>query len=1175
MFYKLLAASLVPALTLSCVNAETIKIETIDRFPAIKTTWLISKNPFKVLMDKSADLPVGCPDFRLRNGKTLLNMKPQVENVSSDKGVTTVFAQYKGGLEITHEIGSNGSCLAWKMTFYNKSSQELWFEPSLSFPVKNVNQGTYWDGSEFHDLSKKPFKRDILNHTFPVACLVDGKVGFAVGTSPVIDSSYLSNGVDKQNNLFYATRIALPPGEKTSFEFVFFAFVPNYQHLDAVAVYYQTFDSAFKPAPGVDPRLSSGRYTDTLQTAHYKGINSPAKTLQALQNYGGVEWGYTLYRRQGDFYGRKEHWNDYNLSKGEHAKLQTESDSMMNKIDIDKSHQDLAFLFSSADYRANTILSFYIFNQVEKGLIEKGRMEEYIYPSEIGVPAYRRAWGLTHGLSGHIYPWATPFETILRKDLTDLVRDFDIRAICQDGFTDLDCVTPIGRSEVYRGKLDYYLPGWSYDSEGKYIRKGIGLRHNAELVHTLTKGNLRIGHFANMWWGNPLFSFAPDAYLSECFNYNNVHGDNYHTIKQGQLFRGTKPVYYHDWGQVQLGDVLPWENMSPEDIRLAYDDFVRELMNSLYQTGMTPSYYLVASHKPVYRELPVLLDVISRGFSPVPAIHGEGKIERVRYGQALNSIMVLSNRERVSKTITETIDNDYLGDFSSIPVLCRGGGKLKSIVNGKQTVLNTIIGPQGNLIISVPAAIKLKDNCRLEVESSVINSYYEKKYAYTINAPTVTQGIISVTPDREYVLETIFLHGEPVANGGKLLLQAGTNDLTVTTRSSVFRNQESVYAKFDFSNADIVLDSDASDREKGIAQMMQDYFQVKLKSSLKITSISEKSSGNIIMTSKLKNTGIYIDANNNLCMINPDIFELQQNVWSFLHLLDRTDRRFLRTNWSPVGAFTDTNVRMVRKMGMEKLTYDESKSDRRVIWSSLTRNKEEKTADTDTKSIEPVPVLLIPLLNENPAMDGKLDSPVWNKATLVKDFSILNTNPPKVPTQKTEVRIFATDKDLYVGFQCFEENMAQIMTSCTKRDGMVWLDDDFELRLAPGVDEKTSDYPYYAFLMNSKGVQLDILQLPNQMPDSEASNFVGPNWGKSGSGTNWNAKWEVKTFIGKDRWSGEIRIPLSEINAENKDTWRLHFARCEQPNVEFSCWPGIIGQSINQPAFFGVMKIKK
>jgi hypothetical protein len=1175
MFKKLFIASIVAGFTLSFVSAEAVKIETSDVFPAAKTTWAVSENPFKLLLDKDANPLVGDPEFRLRNGKTLANMKPQAEKVSSDKGAISVFAQYKDGLEITHEMGNKGAVLIWKMTFSNKSGQELWFEPSLRFPIKSAGQGTYWDGLEFHQLSEKPFKRDLLNHTFPVACLMDGKSGFALGTSPVIDSSYLENGVDKQNNLYYSTRIALPAGEKTSFEFVAFAFVPNYRHLDAVSVYYQTFDSSFKPALGVDPRLASGRYTDTLQTAHYKGISSPEKTLQSLQNYGGAEWGYTLYRRQGDFYGRKEHWDDYVLSKGELAKLQTESDSIMNKIDIAKSHSDLAFLFSSADYRANTILSFYIFNQVEKGLIEKGRMEEYIYPSEIGVPAYRRAWGLTHGLSGHIYPWATPFETILRKDLTDLVRDFDIRAFCQDGFTDLDCVTPIGRSEVYRGKLDYYLPGWSYDSEGKYIRKGIGLRHNADFIHTLTKGDLRIGHFANMWWGNPLFSFTPDAYLSECYNYDNINGVNYQSIKHGQLFRGVKPVYFHDWGQVQLGDVLPWETMSPEDIRLAYEDFIRDMTIALYQTGMVPSWYLTASHKPIHRELPVFLEVVSRGFSPVPAIRGEGKVERVRYGQGLNSIMVLSNRERVSQTITETIDNDYLGDFSTLPVLFRGDKKLKSTVDGRQTVLSTIIGPQENLIVAVPVALKLADKGKLEIESNVSNSYYEKTYTYAINTPTAIGGSMSVTPDRDYAIETITLNGKKPADIKNISIKAGANDLTVTIRSSVFRNQESAYAKLDFVHADIILDSDATDREKGVAQMMQDYFQSQLKSPLKIANTSEKSSGNIILTKKLKNTGVHIDTDNNLCIANPDVFELQQNAWYFLQLLAQTDPRFKMTKWKPVAGHTDSNKRMVKKMDMENKTYDESKSERQVVWSNLTRNKEEKTTDTGVKNIEPVPVLSVPLLNENPTMDGKLDDPVWSRASLVKDLVIFNTNPSKSPTQKTEVRIFVTDQDVYAGFQCFEENMDRTMTFYTKRDSMIWLDDDFELRLAPGIGADVADYPYYVFLVNSKGVQLDILQMPNQMSDSEASNFVGPNWGKSGSGTDWNAKWEVKTFAGKDYWSGEIRIPLSEINAMNKDTWRLNFARCEQPNVEFSCWPKVIGRSINQPSFFAVMKIKK
>jgi len=1175
MFHQLFIASLAIALTLSLASADVVKVETLDRFPATTTTWEIGEKPFKVLLTKETNSLVGNPEFRLRNGKTLVNMKPQTEKVSIDKGVAKVFVQYKNGLEITHKIGNNGAMLSWKMTFNNKSSQELWLEPSLQFPIKNPSQGIYWDGLEFHNLSKKPFKRDLLNHTFPVACLMYDKAGFAVGTSPVIDSSYLENGVDKQNKLFYATRIALPSGEETSFEFVAFSFIPNYQHLDAITVYYQTFDFAFKPAPGVDPRLSSGRYTDTLQTSHYKGIHSPTKTMQALQNYGGVEWGYTLYRRQGDFYGRKEHWDDYKLSQGEQTKLKTESDRMMNKIDIEQSHKDLAFLFSSADHRANTVLSFYMFNQVEKGLIEKGKMEKYIYPSEVGVPAYRRAWGLTHGLSGHIFPWATPFETILRKDLAELVRDYDIRAICQDGFTDLDCVTPIGRSEVYRGELDYYLPGWSYDSEGKYIRKGIGLRHNSDFIHTLTKGNLRVGHFANMWWGNPLFSFAPDAYLSECYNYDNIHGGNYQSIKQGQLFRGAKPVYFHDWGQVQLGDVLPWETMSPDDIRLAYEDFIREMTNALYQTGMVPSWYLVASHKPIHRELPVFLEVVSRGFSPAPAIRGAGKIERVRYGQALNSAIVLSNRERTPHTLIETIDNDYFGDFSVIPVLFRGDKKLKSIVDDNRTVLNTVIGPQENLIIAVPIAIKLAQKNKLEVESSVINSYYEKKYVYSINTAVTVNGSLSIKPDRNYGLESIILNGDKLADCKTINLKSGTNDLIVTTRSNVFRNPESVYAKFDFARADIIIDNDATDREKGIAQMMQDYFQQRLKSTLNIANAPSKGCGNIILTRKLKNAGIYIDAEYNLCMVNPDVFELQQNVWEFLHLLDRTDSCFKMT-WSPIAGLTDTNIRMIKKMGMEKTTYDESPSGRRVIWSSLARNKSDKIKEETTiKNTAAVPVLSVPFLNEIPTIDGKLDDPVWSQAALVKDLVIINSNPPKSASQKTEVRIFVTNQDVYVGFQCFEENMDQVMTSCIKRDGMVWLDDDFELRLAPGIGADVSDYPYYCFLVNPKGIQLDILQLPNQMPDSEASNFVGPNWGKSGSGTNWNAKWEVKTVMSKNCWSGEIRIPMSEINGLNKDTWRLHLARNEQPNVELSCWPKIMGQSINQPSFFAVMKIKK
>jgi hypothetical protein len=801
-------------------------------------------------------------------------------------------------------------------------------------------------------------------------------------------------------------------------------------------------------------------------------------------------------------------------------------------------------------------------------------MEEYIAPDTEGVPPYRQAWGLTHGLSGHIFPWATPFETILRRDLTDLVRDFNIRAICQDGFTDLDTLTSIGRSLVYRGKLDYYLPGWSYDSEGKYIRKGVALRHNADFIHTLTNGTMRVGHFANMWWGCALFSFAPDAYLSECYNYGNVNGENYLSIKQGQLFRGEKPVYFHDWGQVQLGDVLPWETMSPEDIRLAYGDFVRDMAIALYQTGMVPSWYLVASHKPLWRDLPVFLETVSRGFTPVPAVKGDAALERIRYGHGLNSALVLSNRDRKGKPINETIDLKYLGGMTVLPVLYTGGRKLNSIGDAEKTVIKDAIRPQENLVVVMPVALGLGKRQSVLVEGVVENGRFEKRYTYTVVVGKKTKAPIQVQPDRGYVLDAIQVNSVKAENGASIALESGTNEIRVVTRSTWLKTPESSFAGFDFSKAGIVLDAGAGGREKGVAQMMQDFIGTKCRVSPAILTEATSAQGNIILTRKATESGVALK-DGNLIIAHPDAFELQQQAWEFLVMLERVDSRFLRTNFNGISGLTDTNIRMVKKMGLENQPYDDTDvgQGHQVIWSSVVRNK--AVASAADKNTAPVPVLNVPVMAEGISLDGQLNEAVWGKAAVIKDFSIMDTQPPKLASQETEVRVWATAQDLYIGFTCFEDAMDRTLAYMTERDGMLWLDDDFEFRLAPGIGEGASDYPYYAFLVNQKGVKLDILQLPNQMADNEASTFVGPNWGKSGSGTAWNADWEIKTWVGKDRWIGEIRIPLASVNGAGKDTWRLNVSRNEQPNVEFSCWPHINGKSINQPSYFSVLKLNK
>jgi hypothetical protein len=1143
------------------------ELKTEEFFPGIASMWKVVPDPFS-LQQQDSSLPIDKVQFRLRNGKTLVNLLPAKTTIAETSDILNAVSDYSDGLQVVHTLDTHGGIVLWKMKFINQSKEEMWLEPALLFPLR-IDQADYWDGLQWHTLNNKPFGRDRLNHTFPLTVLLNGNVGFALGTPPIINSSFLANGVDKRNNLYYLTRIALPAGEKCDFGFVFYFFIPDFRQFSAIDLYYKHFPESFRPAPGTDERLTSGRYTDAMQSAHFKGMTSK-KNVNAILNYCGMEWGYTLYRRQGDFYGRKENFDDYILSDGEKAKLQIESDRMMNKVNYEQMRLDLANIFNSADYRGNILLSFYLFNQVEKGLIEKGNMEEFLYVDIIGTPIYRRAWGLTHGLSGHIYPWATPFETILRKDLPELMRDFNIRSFCQDGYTDLDLETEIGRSEVYRGKLQYYLPGWSYDAKGKYIRKGIGLRHNAEFIHSLKVDGKTASHLANMWWGSPLFSFAPDAYIAECFDYKNIYGENFAALKQGQLFRGTKPNYLHDWGSLKIGDAIPYENMNKTQLNAVYSDYIRETILGFYQAGIVPSWYIVASHKPIARELRTMLNVISRGFSPVSTVQADGEIESVRYGNGLQSAVVLSNRKRQNQNIKGKLISKYISNVAK-PLPMRYRGKFNAIIKNDEIEFSTPIQAQENIILVMPMALQFDSDQLLKINSQVKRNYSKITYDCKIDTTTTVDGILSVEPERTFEVDSILLNGEKI-QPGKLTLKAGSNTLKLSLQSQYFRQEEKDYGKFDYSKATIILAEDAGLRETGTAAMLQDFMAEVLKVEIPVTKKANAGNQIILSTKNDIPMGIYLEENGNLRINHVDVNILQQMAWDFLHLLTDTDSRFERKIWSPLSGLTVNNKAMIAAMGYagEPFDYPDQPEMQPIVWSSLSRSAETKTED---HAIIPkdLPHLKVPFLSEPIVLDGKLDDGVWGKIKPITDFTIFNRQDK--PTQKTEVKVFADAENIYVGFRCNENNMSQTMNFFKDRDAMLWLDDDFEVRLAPGVDGKSSNYPYYVFITNIDGVQLDILQMPNQMAGSEAANFMA-TWGQTDAGTAWNASWQVKTFRGENYWSGEMRIPMSTMKAVSQKNWRIHFARSEQPNVEFSCWPQVTGTSINQPAYYATMEIE-
>ena len=133
-----------------------------------------------------------------------------------------------------------------------------------------------------------------------------------------------------------------------------------------------------------------------------------------------------------------------------------------------------------------------------------------------------------------------------------------------------------------------------------------------------------------------------------------------------------------------------------------------------------------------------------------------------------------------------------------------------------------------------------------------------------------------------------------------------------------------------------------------------------------------------------------------------------------------------------------------------------------------------------------------------PVLDGKLDDAVWQRATLVSGFTLLNTD--KLVSPQTSFRLLWDDKYLYLGVQCDEPQIEKVTSVRHAHDGPgVFSGEAIEFFVDP---DHTHDL-YYQFAFNVAGSLYD------------GKRFVA----------SWNSGAEVKTHLGESFWSAEVAVP--------------------------------------------------
>lgn len=223
--------------------------------------------------------------------------------------------------------------------------------------------------------------------------------------------------------------------------------------------------------------------------------------------------------------------------------------------------------------------------------------------------------------------------------------------------------------------------------------------------------------------------------------------------------------------------------------------------------------------------------------------------------------------------------------------------------------------------------------------------------------------------------------------------------------------------------------------------------------------------------------------------------------------------------------------------------------------SSDNTNTKNKKSNIPAEKAAPVK---IPLTIDAPVIDGKLDEEMWKQAAVFKDFVQTSPGDRIAPSKETEVYVFYDEKNLYVGFKCWDDK-DKIRATVAKRDNVTG-EDNVRFWLDTYDDQRRA----YIFAFNPFGIQQDGIYTEGRGTDFSVDIVM-----------------ESKGVIQDWGWSVEVKIPFKSLRyaAGKGKFWGFNAARnIDRFNDELDEWmpidPNITGRLIQHGKITGLNDIK-
>lgn len=809
------------------------------------------------------------------------------------------FTQKCGGkVVVRNTLNVEDGVLFWNARIENASAKELWLETLLALPASMMETLEYFDGNSIHANLSLPRRLAHTVSTMPLGVIADDERSIGIGVDPrQAISFYCGEWVPVEGargELRQGARVAIGPGESYELRFMVIAADGEFGVKDVMSRYHDSAPELYKVRKRVSPRLNMpcSNYVTLESVNPQRRKYGPQGLDWARHMYCGHEWEIGPHHVIGDFWPHEEWFNNpkwkgksgYHHWDGHYQKYgKTIPDYKKRVIQMTKNSYD------------NNYTSFTLHLHPNWPWIE---IVKALYPEGVNE-GDRRDCGQYYTRS--FYQQVNCHETPIGKMLQDNFRNMmnfagkyligfinDINYTCG-----VRCYDPIAKK----------TPGRAWERDvGTFVLDGIGV---ADYINVIDGGGK--GMVSDGGWCSHVVSSAADKCAVESETNKILNQHQMHLI--GRYLMGEKP-----YGFFGFKDTI---SLSPTVPNLA--DFTEKDLRDLYRYLFFQEYLLqsklgayVSLH--MLRGIPELISYRAmkvegalNGVKTVSAAKVKKPLWVMRYGDGLNTIIVVGNHEPKDMKTDVGIYNKYLGDDH--------GSYVFTGFFADSSVVQKSVDAGGDFITVLDdVEIKARDLAGFRAVAKVQGEFKEIIAAYkgngvefnlivTISCPKDQTLIVTPFLPADYRVASVFVNGEKRPNGDSITLNDKCDHYVVRVAySSVIYDftpeewKKVELLKGDKGNYQIKTADDASPYVKGTAKWLDGFFYYYDEADGKLGDIDLANVGNEAWMinyqtdgiEKSKNAKVKIDAAKKTIWIGgPTKETARKAMCAFLRLLDR------------------------------------------------------------------------------------------------------------------------------------------------------------------------------------------------------------------------------------------------------------------------------------------------